>query len=255
MFFTLSKTLSYLTQPFVIIWLLLVLSLAIRSSVWKKRLLWTGFILFTFFSNEFIANEVTHLWEVEPTPFSEIKKHYEWAVILTGVTKSEFDPQDRVYFHRGADRVTHTVQLYKMGFVDKILVSGGSGRLVKIEEKEAETVASALRLMGVPSEDIITENNSKNTHESAVEVKKILALITTPDKCILVTSGYHIRRAAACFKKEGFAMDTFATDFLSHKRSYTFDVLFIPRVDSIVAWNALIKEWVGFVAYWISGYV
>jgi len=255
MFFILSKTLSYLTQPLVIIWLLLVLSLIVRPALWKKRMLWAGLILLTFFSNEFIANEVARLWEVKPTPFSEIKKHYEWAVILSGVTKSEFDPADRVYFHRGADRVTHTVQLYKMGFVDKILVSGGSGRLLEIGEKEANTIASALLLMGVRSEDIVTESNSKNTHESAMEVKKILSPITTPDKCILVTSGYHIRRSAACFKKEGFAMDTFSTDFLSHNRSFTFDVLFIPRMESIAAWNAIIKEWVGFVAYWISGYV
>lgn len=255
MFFFLSKTLSYLTQPLFIVCALLVLSLVIRKAPWQKRLFLAALILLFLFSNEFIANEVALRWETKATPFSAIKKHYRWGIVLTGVTRSEMEPNDRVYFSRGADRVVHTVQLFKMGFIDSILVSGGSGRLVDIGQQEAEEMASALVLMGVPRGVIMTENNSKNTHESAVEVKKMLSGITAPDQCLLITSGYHIPRSAACFARVGFGMDTFATDFLAHRRSFTFDVLFIPRLEALGIWTAIIKEWVGFLAYWISGYV
>ena len=255
MFFVLSKILNYLTQPLVIICMLLVASFVVQNNSWKKWLFRIALGLVLFFSNDFIANEIMAVWEIKPTPFANIKKRYEYGVLLTGVTRSDTQPKDRVYFSRGADRVTHSVQLYKLGIIKKILVSGGSGRLIDIGEHEADDVANVLILMGVPKENIVIENQSKNTHESAVAVKKILTGIASPENCLLITSGYHMRRSDACFKKTGFKMDVFATDFLSHKRTFTLDVLLVPKLDGLNTWTTLIKEWVGLTAYWISGYV
>lgn len=255
MFFALSKILSYFTQPIVIVCSLLVASLLVKRNPWKKWLFRSGVVLLLFFSNEFIANEMMSLWEIKPTPFADIKKQYEFGILLTGVTRAQMEPNDRVYFSRGADRVTHSVQLYKLGIIHKIIVSGGSGRLIDIGEREADDIAQALMLMGVQKEDIIIENQSKNTHESAVAVKEILTEKTGPENCLLITSGYHMRRSLACFEKVGLKMDAFATDFLTHKRTFTFDVLFVPKLDGFNTWTALIREWVGFTAYWISGYV
>lgn len=255
MFFFLSKTLSYLTQPFVIICILLVASIFIKKGVAKNVLFRTGLGLLLFLSNDFIANEVISLWEIKPTPYAEINRRYDYGIVLTGVTKSEIEPKDRVYFNRGADRVTHSVQLYKLGIIKKILVSGGSGRLISIDEREADDIANALILMGVPAEDIVIENQSKNTHESAVAVKKILIERTDSKYCLLITSGYHMRRSIACFKKVGLDFDSFTTDFLSHKRAFTLDVLLVPKVDALSTWTTLIREWVGYSAYWVSGYI
>ncbi len=195
------------------------------------------------------------LWEVPVTPYSELKKNYTWAILLTGITKYDVGPRDRVYFSSGADRVTHTVQLYKLGKVKRILVSGGSGRLSAPERKEADEVAEALVLMGVPLSDIVKEANSRNTHESAVAVKKILQGTATPDDCLLVTSAYHMRRSAACFRKVGWRMDCFSVDFLSHKRRYSPDVLIVPRVEALINWQVLIREWVGIISYKLAGYI
>jgi uncharacterized SAM-binding protein YcdF (DUF218 family) len=255
MFFVLSKTLNYLTQPLLIVCLLLVASSFTKKSFRKRWLFGTGLGLLLFFSNDFIANEIITLWEIPPTPFASINKQYDYGILLTGVTKFPMEPNDRVYFNRGADRVTHSVQLYKLGFIRKILVSGGSGRLIDINEREADEVAKALILMGVPKGDIEIENQSKNTHESALAVKKILYGKAHPENCLLITSGYHMRRSAACFDKVGFKMDAFSTDFLSHKRAFTLDVLIVPKLEGFGIWSALIKEWVGFTAYWVSGYV
>ncbi len=195
------------------------------------------------------------MWEIKPTPYEFIKRQYDYGVLLTGVTKSEIEPKDRVYFTRGADRVTHSVQLYKLGIIKKILVSGGSGRLILIDEREADDIAKALILMGVPAENIVIENLSKNTHESAVAVKKILAEQVDSKDCLLITSGYHMRRSIASFKKVGLDFDSFSTDFLSHKRAYTLDVLLVPKLDALSTWTTLIREWVGYTAYWASGYI
>lgn len=255
MFFVLSKTLGYLTQPVVIICLLLIVSAILKKPLWKKWLFRIGLGLLLLFSNDFIANEVMNLWEIKPTPFIAMQKKYEYGILLTGITKSQMIPSDRIYFNRGADRVTHSVQLYKLGIIKKILVSGGSGRIIDIGEQESDDVAKALILMGVPEEDIEVENQSKNTHESAVAVYEILKDKVHPENCLLITSGYHMRRSAACFKKVGLNTDVFSTDFFTHSRTFTLDTLLVPKLDAFQTWTVLIKEWAGFIAYWISGYV
>jgi len=255
MFFFLSKTLSYLIRPLVIICACLLLSWLVRSERWKKRLFLAGTLLLLFFSNEFIVNEAMHAWEVQVTPFTELQRKYEYGILLCGVVKSEVGPKDRVYVGSAADRINHTLQLYKMGYIKKVLISGGSGRLIDIGEREADELSSLLQLMGVPVEDILIENNSRNTHESAIEVKKLLEEKSSPDQCLLITSANHMRRSVACFAKAGWPMDTFSTDFLSHYRKFSFDVLFIPKIEALSSWNVLIKEWTGYTIYWIMGYI
>lgn len=254
MFFLLSKTLNYLTMPLVIICLLFLFSWVLKSK--KKALLFKiGFALLLLFSNDFITNEVIRLWELPATPFQEIKKKYAIGILLTGVTKGNMVPDDRVYFHRGADRVTHTLQLYRLGIIDKILISGGSGSLTERRTKEADEIADALILMGVAGEDLIIENESRNTHESAVAIKKILQDSISSSECLLITSAFHMRRSRACFAKIDWPCDTFTTDFLIHERKFTPDVLVIPRLDSLQIWHIMIREWVGMVAYKLSGYI
>ena len=165
------------------------------------------------------------------------------------------EPDDRVYFHRGADRVTHTLQLYKMGLISKILVSGGSGRLLDIGECEANDLSDVLIMMGVKSEDIVVESNSRNTHESGVEIRKILETRTTAGECILITSAFHMRRSLGVLANSGWKVDAFSTDFLTHPRVYTFDVLFIPKLEALSIWHHLIKETVGYAAYFVVGYI
>jgi len=255
MFFFLSKTVSYLTQPLVIVIFCFVLSILVKKVKWKKWSFGLGLGLLLFFTNDFIANEMMGWWELPATPFSKISKTYEYGILLTGVTKAEVEPSDRVHFARGADRATHTVQLYKMGFIKKVLVSGGSGRLIDIGEREADQLASALILMGVNKEDIITENTSRNTHESAIEVKKILEGKVNPDQCLLISSGYHMPRTIACFSKVGWNADAFSAEVLSHKRNFTFDALFIPKIEAMGLWQTVIREWTGMVAYRLAGYI
>ncbi len=255
MFFVLSKTLNYLTMPLVIICIALALSLIIKSTKWKRGFRLTGIGLLFFFSNEFIANEAAKQWEVPVTPFADMNQKYEWAILLTGVTRTQVGPEDRVYFSRGADRVTHTLQLYKMGYVKKILISGGEGTLIKRGRKEADALKDALLLMGVPETDIVTESISRNTYESAEEVQKIFKEKNITSTPLLVTSAFHMRRSLACFQKVGIQAVPFSTDFLTHERKFTPDVTLVPRVEAIGVWHSLVKEWVGMTAYWLTGHI
>jgi uncharacterized SAM-binding protein YcdF (DUF218 family) len=254
MFFVLSKILSYLVMPLTIIVLCLVAGALLKNPKWKRRLLRTGIILLLIFSNEFVANETMRAWEIAATPFNEVPK-YKLGIVLTGTT-IELKPNDRVYFHRGADRVTHTVQLYKSGLIENILISGGTGRLSGEAQPEADKFRAAMILMGVPDSVIQIENETRNTAESAMEVKKILEKLNYRDsECLLITSAFHMRRSLACYRKAGIDLKTFSTDFYAHDRDYVFASFFVPQLDALIVWHKLIKEWVGFVAYKMAGYV
>lgn len=255
MFFLLSKTLSYLTIPIVVISILLILGVALRNAVWRKRCLISSISLLLFMSNGFIVNEVARLWELPATPLETIQKKYEFGIVLTGVTKMNIEPYDRVYFGRGADRFTHTVQLYNAGIIQKIIISGGSGHLMNIRRQEADDLASAFQMVGVPLSDILIENKSKNTYESAQEVKRLFGDQLQSGNALLITSAYHMRRSRACFAKAGLEIDTFSTDFISQERRFTPDALIIPSAEALVTWQTLIHEWMGMIAYKVAGYI
>jgi len=255
MFFILSKTLSYLVMPLTIVCGLLLLSVVLGSVRWRKICFRASFGLLFFFSNDFIANEFMNAWEISTVPYEDLRPH-ALGIVLTGATIPLLKPDDRVYFHRGADRVTHTVQLYKMGLIRKILISGGTGLLTEDDEPEANKFRKVMIMMGIPQEDIIIENETRNTHESAIEVKSLLeSLQFSPEQCLLITSAFHMRRSLACYRKVGLNIEPFSTDFYAHPRSFYPDVLFIPKIEAMLLWQKLIKEWVGMAAYKVAGYI
>jgi uncharacterized SAM-binding protein YcdF (DUF218 family) len=111
-------------------------------------------------------------------------------------------------------------------------------------------------VMGVPESDIITESDTRNTYESAVAVKKMLNQLGYKNvDCLLITSAFHMRRSLACYRKADLNIDNFTTDFYAHKRTFYVDSFLIPKVEAIVIWHKLVKEWVGFAAYKAAGYI
>src|SRR5690349_23250996 len=116
MFFFFSKTLGILLQPLVVITILFLLALLVKKPRRKKILSWTAFGLLLFFSNRFLAITCMGTWEIPAVPFSAVQGPYDYAVLLTGITRGQVGPSDRVYFS-AADRATHTLQLYRLGLV------------------------------------------------------------------------------------------------------------------------------------------
>lgn len=255
MFFFLSKTLNLLFLPLTLVFIFFILFVFVKKQPWKKRFFWTGFLLFLFFSNDFISNEVMRVWEVDTKPFSEVPPH-EVGIVLTGSTVPFLQPNDRVYFQRGADRVTHSIQLYKLGLIKKILVSGGSGRLLGEDEPEANKFKKVMLMAGVNEADLIIENKTRNTRESAVAVKRILdSLNVSAESCLLITSAFHMRRSMACYRKVGLVLESFSTDFYGVPDKPFIPTIFIPSIQGFIIWEKLFKEWMGLVAYKIAGYI
>ena len=254
MFFILSKILLFLATPISWVFGLLLWGMLTKKTVIKKRLLWASVIAFYFFSNAFITDEFIRLYEERNNTYSELTETYDVAIVLGGF--SNYDPsQELVQFHSSSDRLLHGIKLYKTGRAKKMMIVSGSGQLLKPDEKEALFIEQYLLEIGIPIADIIIESESKNTRENAINTAKILNEKYADGKYIMVTSAMHMPRAKSCFKKVGLTITPFSVDQKAGPRKYVIDHLFIPTADSFTRWQSLIKEWIGFIAYQIAGYI
>lgn len=254
MFFILSKILAFFVRPLTWIIALFILSLVLKKKAWKKRCFISGLVLLMLLSNQYIANRAMLIWEPKPVPFAAID-NYDVGVVFTGVTKGSKTPRDRVYFNHGADRITHTLQLYNEGKIKHILISGGLGFQQVTNSTAAERLRSFLTMTGVPDSVITVEAEAVNTYENAVESAKILNTKFPDQKYLLITSAFHMKRASLCLAKQDIDFHTFPTDYYTDRPTLNFDDLIIPKAEAIEKWEKIIKEWVGIVTYKVMGYI
>ena len=255
MFFFLSKIFSFLTHPFS--WI--VIGLLIAWITKRPRLARYSFrgsvICLLVFSNTVIFCEFVRMWEPEGTKIEDVG-HYDCAVVLGGMAEWD-NSHDRLSIRRGGDRIWQAINLYHLGKVDKILISGQNGFIGSDELDEANQFKEILLQNGIPDEDVLVEDKSKNTHENAVETKKVIDVHPEIQTILLVTSALHMPRSQACFEKEGFEnFDCFTTDhFTGETRGYNIGQIILPNVSNFVSWQSLIHEWIGYVSYWFAGYI
>lgn len=216
-----------------------------------------GLFLFCFivFTNTFITNEILLWWETPAIEYQQLAEGYEVAIVLSGVTASDKSPHDRVHLHKGADRILHAIQLYKLGKVEKLLLSGGSGLLEGDTISEAERMKRVMLLAGIPAQDILLEEASRNTHENALFSKEVLQEKYPQKRFLLVSSAFHLPRASACFAKQALVVTPFSTDFYSFDPPYKLEHFLVPSPEALFSWSRLLKEWFGLLTYTLMGYV
>jgi len=75
-----------------------------------------------------------------------------------------------------------------------LVVSGGKGTDERLPE--AEAMARYLISRGVPADDVVREDQSRTTEENLTFSKAIMEQAKPRYRCIVVTSNYHVFRAA-----------------------------------------------------------
>jgi uncharacterized SAM-binding protein YcdF (DUF218 family) len=253
MFFVLSKIFDFIITPVCWVFALFLIGLIVKRQPLKKRFLISAFVVFYVFSNDFVANEFIVRWEIPATEDTAIHGTYDVAIVLGGITNYD-DRMQRIQFEHGGDRLFQALRLYKQGKVKKIFLSGGSGNLDS-HDIEAPLLRKYLLDIGIPDSVIVAESRSRNTHENAVFAKPILDSLAPNGRYLLVTSGYHLRRAMACFTKAGIKALPYSTDRIGGPLKWRLDYLLIPDIHSFVAWSTLLHEYFGYLTYKVAGYL
>ncbi len=244
---------EFLIYPFTWVLILLVIALATGNGQRRKRLLIWSLGLIAFFSNSFIVDELVRAWEVEVIGIDDIDPQISTAVILGGGVYHDKET-DKVKYGKNADRYLSVLEPYRAGKVSRLVVTGGAANYLEPWARESEVIKRLYVLCGIPSEDVIVEDRSINTYENAVYCRPLLEQ-TGQKRFLLITSSAHIRRAKACFAKQGIDVQVYPAMKGVGRRRWELDYLLVPKMENFAKWRSLIHEWVGFVSYKVRGYV
>jgi uncharacterized SAM-binding protein YcdF (DUF218 family) len=199
-------------------------------------------IVLIVFSNPFLLNLYARVWEVGRAPLKQ-GKIYDAAIVLGGFTGE--DKHGNGYFNEHSNRLIKTVLLKTTGRVTHILISGGNNDLNPDKFTEGAWVRKTLLEMNFPDSTILIDRRSKNTTENALFSKRSLDSAHLHSPYLLVTSGFHMRRALYDFRKKGVDVIPCPSDKLAKDARIMFGDYFVPDVGILVGWNYYIKELFG----------
>jgi uncharacterized SAM-binding protein YcdF (DUF218 family) len=137
----------------------------------------------------------------------------------------------------------------------KVAFSGGDAGILYKSDSEAEGAAAILTKLGIGRDRLILEANARDTYENAVYLKKELTATGELDptkRWLLITSAYHMPRSMGAFRQAGFSVEPWPVDYRTRGKvdlTRPFDKVSegLRRVDTAA------HEWVGLLAYWITG--
>ena len=61
-----------------------------------------------------------------------------------------------------------------------------------------------LVLRGIPANRVLLETHGRNTYQQAGNIRQLVGAAAVHEPILVVTSGFHVRRAMLCFRKQGF---------------------------------------------------
>lgn len=149
------------------------------------------------------------------------------------------------------DRFVETAILARRFPDARVVVTGGGGSMMMDGEGDAATAPRLLTALGVNSDRLVLENESRNTYENAVFTKEKVKA-EPGDTWLLVTSAFHMPRSIGLFRKAGFDVVPWPSDY----RTSGVETVGLAQdnpFDSLSNLTVGLKEWVGLVVYKLTG--
>ena len=254
MFFIASKLLSIFLDPLLPCFLLL---LGLLVYYWRQSVRWgllTVVVGLYVLSTSISVGPVVR-WLEGSRPASEtLQPQYDVAIVLSGMVNLTLSTPDQIEFYDGVERIIAGINLVKHGRAEKLLISGGTGSLYESPVREASLLRTFALEYGLRDDQILIDDTSRNTYENALYTMHILRTHGY-QRCLLITSALHMRRAAAIFHKQGLTPDLYPVDFRSNPGRELTPFDFVPSTYTMSTASYVIHELVGFVIYRLQGYL
>jgi uncharacterized SAM-binding protein YcdF (DUF218 family) len=128
------------------------------------------------------------------------------------------------------------------------------GRIPWAKQAEVEGAASkrAAIARGIPGEQIIVTREVGNTVDESLAIRDLMHERGWR-KIILVTSAWHMPRAARLFRKAGVDFVPFPVDYQIGKNGPLLLLDFLPRAEGLQKTETAIREWYGILFYALTG--
>ena len=214
-----------------------------RKQKTGKAMVTGGLILLTVFSYGVVSapllKEIERKYPVY-TPRSEDVGRISHVVVLGAGHVSEAAlPLTGQIHSQALVRLIEGIRLYRELPGSKLILSGGIGF---DPVPNAEILQGIALQIGVSPEDIIIEDQSKDTKDEAKFLKPVLG--ETP--FILVTSAYHMPRAMGLFKNLGMDPIPAPTGHgVRERRGGLYPSMFFPDPGGLATTERIMKESLG----------
>ena len=148
-------------------------------------------------------------------------------------------------------RVLETARVYRLLGEPLVIVSGGVTSRDAQALPESEALRTAVHGLGVPLDRIVLESESRNTHEEAVVIRRMLAERGI-ERFVIVTSALHMGRSLGAFAAVGLHPVPSASPLYPDRTDAPFALT--PNDVSLEIGNAVVYEWCARAYYWWRGW-
>jgi uncharacterized SAM-binding protein YcdF (DUF218 family) len=215
--FYLSKILNFFINPLYILSLVILIQLFIIFFIQSKKLVIffskLFLILFLFFGYSPLSNFLLSKIEDYIQPSKYPIQQLTGVVVLGGSFEKGLESKERneVFINSSAERLTKTLEIYKKNPKILILFSGFSNAIKPQGWSESDMAKKFFLDQGVRIDNLIFENQSRNTFENIKYSKDIIA--NYKGTWGLVTSAHQMPRSFFAFKKQGLILEPINVDY------------------------------------------
>jgi len=252
--FYLSKILNFFINPLYILFIIIIIQLFIIFFIESKKLVIffskLFLILFLFFGyiplSNFLLSKIEDYIQPSKYPIQQLTG----VVVLGGSFEMGLESKERnqVFLNSSAERLTKTLEIYKKNPKILILFSGFSNEFKPQGWSESDMAKKFFIDQGVRIDNLIFENQSRNTFENIKYSKDIIN--NYKGTWGLITSASHMPRSFFTFKKQGLILEPISVDYktgISRMFWINFDIS-----SGLINWNIIFHELIGIAYYKVT---
>ena len=246
MLFVLQKMIWYLIMPpsSLIILMLVGMAMARKRRRTGRALILAGLTLLYLLSIEPVADMLLKPLERAASPLRKLPDGVDAVVVPGGgsvvLTWADAPPVPNA---ETWTRLVTGIEIARKMNVPLVL-TGGNGEPFATDLNDADVMATAALALGMPRNQLIVENRSRNTLENSHAVRRVV----TGNRIILATSAYYMKRAVIMFSKRGFSVIPAPTFPLVQTRKNGFYMV-IPSAGNLARSSTALAEWLS-LAWW-----
>ena len=253
--FYIAKVANLLLDPLHILsFFLLVLVFLLLFTNFKKIIIISSKILLIFFLffgytplSNFLLSKIEDFIKPSRYPIQQLTG----VIVLGGSFSLELESKERneVLLNDSAERLTKALEIYKKNPKILILFSGYSNKLKPTGWNESDMAKKFFLDQGVRFENLIFENQSRNTFENIKYSKDIIE--TYKGTWGLITSANHMPRSYYAFKRQALILEPISVDYKTGTTPMFWMNFDIKK--GIENWRLILRETVAIFYYKITG--
>lgn len=173
------------------------------------------------------------------------------VIILGGATSASYlaaeHPQPLL--NDAAERMTAAAALHRLNPQLRVVFTGGEGSVFTNGPTEAARARLFFSTQGLPEPAMVWEDRSRNTFENAVMTAQLVH-IDKKQPWLLLTSAWHMPRAMAVFRAQGWNVRAYPVDF---RTASVTPWTTYSLAEGVSLWQLLLHEYAGITSYRLLG--